>query len=582
MWWDPLLNIWTLTWDTNTLLHNAGQFWQGQLLYPNSLTLSYSENLLGEAILFAPLYLLTHNPVLAYNFTFYMTFLLCGTNIYIAARYYTGKPFASFIAALIYAFAPYRLGQIDHIHVVAGEWIPLAFLYLDRSLQQGKWRHWSLFGLFYLLQLLSSIYYGIFLSYTLLAYILVRYSQPFVVQLRQQKGAYLQQLMKLALRPLSVFFVTAIILFFLMRPYLSSLHQGLVRSTLESASYSAFIRDFLFTAPFNTLYGVYHYNGVTLPLDGEHFLFLGWSIMALSVFGAVLALRKGNIPLRAFAWTGLIVLLFALGPFLQYGTSSGAPRLPTDAYTHPFPPAIPMPWFLAYYVLPGFKGLRVPARLIGVLLMMLALLSGYGVAWLQEMLPARWTRKSDENMQTGKSFRQFSWRKVVVQGVLIVLPFALLFEALPFNPPVTHVPTGRAIPAVYQWLASHDDKKPVVELPMAHMDENLTFTRKEEAWYDYYALYHDHPIVNGWSGYRPDLTVHISTLLLQFPSEDSLAMLEKYHITYVVVHPQLYLKYESPDAVATMLAQMQADAKLHLITVFGYNIATSDSVWQVL
>src|SRR5579859_6121263 len=78
MFWDPLLNIWTLSWDTNTLLHHPTLLWQGQLLYPNSLTLTYSENLLGEALFFAPIFLLTHNPVFAYNITFYLTFLLCG------------------------------------------------------------------------------------------------------------------------------------------------------------------------------------------------------------------------------------------------------------------------------------------------------------------------------------------------------------------------------------------------------------------------------------------------------------------------------------------------------------------------
>src|SRR6266702_5935865 len=187
MWWDPLLNIWTMRWDTNTLLHHPAQLWQGQLLYPNTLTLSYSENLLGEAIFFAPIFLLTHSPVLAYNVTFYLTFLLCGVNMYIVARYYTGKPLAAFIAALIYAFAPYRLSQIDHIHVLAGEWIPLAFLCLDLSLQHNRWRHWSLFALFYLLQLLSSIYYGIFLTYALLAYVLIRYLRPLLRQLRQSQ-----------------------------------------------------------------------------------------------------------------------------------------------------------------------------------------------------------------------------------------------------------------------------------------------------------------------------------------------------------------------------------------------------------
>src|SRR6266705_114756 len=213
MWWDPLLNIWTMRWDTNTLLHHPSQLWQGQLLYPNSLTLSYSENLLGEVLFFAPLYLLTHNPVLAYNVTFYLTFLLCGTNMYIAARYYTGKRFAAFIAALVYAFAPYRVAQIDHIHIVAGEWIPLAFLYLDLSLQRSRWHHWSLFVLFYLLQLFSSIYYGIFLSYTLLAYVLIHYSWPFVKQMRQNRRACIEQLMAQIVKPLTVFFAASIILF---------------------------------------------------------------------------------------------------------------------------------------------------------------------------------------------------------------------------------------------------------------------------------------------------------------------------------------------------------------------------------
>jgi hypothetical protein len=578
MWWDPLLNIWTMGWDTNSLLHHPSQLWQGQLLYPNSLTLSYSENLLGEALFFAPIYLLTHNPVLAYNVTFYLTFLLCGTNMYIAARYYTGKPFAAFIAALIYAFAPYRVAQIDHIHIVAGEWIPLAFLYLDRSLQDSKSRHWILFGLFYLLQLLSSIYYAIFLTYTLLAYLLIRYSKGAVVQLREQRGTYVKQLARQAIKPCAVLLGVGIILFILMRPYLASLHNGFVRSAIESASYSAFIRDFLFTAPFNTLYGVYYYNGVKLPLDGEHFLFIGWTIIVLIVFGLVLAFRKHNVPLRAFAWTGLIVLLFAFGPFLQYSAPHGTVRIPTDPYTHPFSPAIPMPWFLAYYVLPGFKGVRVPARLMGVLLLVLALLSAYGVAWLQEMLATRWQTIKDE--QGRKRARRYGIKNFVAQGILIVLPFVLLLEALPSHPPVTHVPTGSAIPAAYQWLAAHDDKQPVVELPMAHLDEN--FTQKDEAWYDYYALYHNHPIVNGWSGYRPNVTTTISALLLKFPSADSIAILERYHVKYVVVHPQWYLQYESSVMMAEMLAQMQANTKLHLLTTFGNNIATSDSVWQVL
>ncbi len=272
MWWDPLLNMWTLSWDTTTLLHAPTHLWQAQLLYPNNLTLTYSENLLGEAIFFAPFFLATHNPVLAYNVTFYLAFLLCGINMYIVARHYTGKSLAALVAALIYAFSPYRIGQIDHIHIVAGEWIPLALLYLDLSFQNGRWRHWSLFALFYFLQVLSSIYYGIFLSYTLLAFILIRYSWPFLSQSLQKGRVYLLYILKQALKPTVVFTISFIILDLLLAPYFAIQRQGLARTLSETAAFSAFVRDFGFTAPFNWLYGIHFYNGVPFRNDSEHYL----------------------------------------------------------------------------------------------------------------------------------------------------------------------------------------------------------------------------------------------------------------------------------------------------------------------
>lgn len=571
-WWDPLLNMWTLSWDTTTLLHAPTQLWQGQLLYPNPLTLSYSENLLGEVIFFAPFFLITHNPVLAYNMTFYLIFLLCGVNMYIVARYYTGKPFAAFVAALIYAFAPYRLSQIDHIHILAGQWIPLAFLCLDLSLHHNRWRHWSLFALFYLLQLLSSIYYGIFLTYALLAYVLIRYSKPFLRQLRQRRREYLKELVARAVKPAVVFAVMLSILGLLMAPYLLSLRSGLGRSIDQTGQYSAFVRDFGFASPFNWLYGINSYNGVILAFDSEHYLFLGLTTIALTILGIVLAFRWRDSIMRTYAWTGLIVLPFAFGPFLQFSTPSGAPHLAAQPYPGPFPPALPMPWLLAYYVLPGFNGLRVPARLIGVLLMMLALLAAYGIAWLQEIYGE--SRNGQPREQGPLVIRtalvNVPLRRIALGCLLTLIPFALLLEAMPAYLPVTQVPTGNQIPAVYQWLATHGDEAPIVELPIASVDRN--FIVKYEAWYDYYAIYHRHPIVNGWSGLRPPLTVNIAAALSDFPAPDSLSILRQYHILYVVLHLQLYRS----DRVADLLAKVEASPGLQRVADFG-----SDSVWQV-
>src|SRR5581483_9390358 len=142
--------------------------------------------------------------------------------------------------------------------------MPLAFLYLDLALEQGRWRNWILFALFYFLQLLSSIYYGIFLSYALLAFVLIRYTIPFIGQLRSRKGTYVKYLLRRAIQPVIVFAIMFIFLGVLMVPYLVSLQGGFSRSLGQSTGYAAFVRDFVFAVPFNWLYGTSYYNGIVL------------------------------------------------------------------------------------------------------------------------------------------------------------------------------------------------------------------------------------------------------------------------------------------------------------------------------
>jgi hypothetical protein len=592
-WWDPLLNMWTLSWNTTTLLHNPLNLWQGQLLYPNNLTLSYTENLLGETLFYAPIFLLTHNPVLSYNLVFYFTFFLCGANMYILARHHTGSSLAALVAGLIYAFSPYRIGQIDHIHIIAGQWMPLALLYLDLALERNRWRHWSLFAVFYVLQILSSIYYGIFISYALLTYVIIRYSRPIVAQWWQEYRqrprlgrhplrvrmkrffALVRAFTRYAKKPLVIFAAICFMLGTLMLPYLLSLTSGLERNLHQTATFSAYIRDFTFTAPFNWLHGIANYNGVALSYDSEHYLFLGWVVVILVLPAIILGLRNYRPGLRAYVWTALMLLVFSFGPFLQYSTVSGAPFSPTANTVSPvYAPGWPMPWFLAYFVLPGFKGLRVPARLTGVLLLFLALLAAYSIAWITQRMEKRTKVALHKQPQASLPLLHRTGvsrvRSVVVSVALFIIPLAVVLEGVPAYIPITHLPTGNQIPPVYRWLATHAGQEPIVELPMAHLDES--FTTKDEAWYDYYAIYHPHPIMNGWSGYHPPLTVSIAESLMFFPTNDSIETLRSYGVYYVVLHRQLY----PPSAAPYVMAAVHARKDLQLIAAFG-----NDTVWQV-
>src|SRR5207302_8503740 len=70
-WWDPLLNICTMSWDRTTLLHAPTHLWHAQLLYPNNLSLTFSDNLLLDTLLLARFYLASHTPLLAYHISLY-------------------------------------------------------------------------------------------------------------------------------------------------------------------------------------------------------------------------------------------------------------------------------------------------------------------------------------------------------------------------------------------------------------------------------------------------------------------------------------------------------------------------------
>src|SRR5207244_12763826 len=107
-----------------------------------------------------------------------------------------------------------------------------------------------------------------------------------------------------------------------------------------------------------------------------------------------------------------------------------------------------------------FKGLRVPARLVGVLLMLLALLAAYAVARLQEIDTAKKLAAMRVTL-----LRRFALPApvgtIALRCLLLLLPLGLLVEAYAGSFPITEVPVGNAIPPVYHWLATHGGDEPI-------------------------------------------------------------------------------------------------------------------------
>ena len=80
------------------------------------------------------------------------------------ARHLTKNESAAVLAGVVFAFAPYRFGHIMHLEMQWAVWSPWAFWALQKTLESGRVKYGVLTGVFAALQLMSSVYYGLFLG----------------------------------------------------------------------------------------------------------------------------------------------------------------------------------------------------------------------------------------------------------------------------------------------------------------------------------------------------------------------------------------------------------------------------------
>ena len=160
---DPLLVTWILWWSTHTTPLTAA-WWNAPAFYPSSGVFAFSENLLGLAPITAPVIALTKSALAGYNTAFLLSYLLSGLGAYMLAFVLTRRHDASFVSAVAFAFAPYRLSHTQHLQLLSSYWMPVAIAALHQYVAAPRWRWAALFAVSWLLQALACGYYLFFLT----------------------------------------------------------------------------------------------------------------------------------------------------------------------------------------------------------------------------------------------------------------------------------------------------------------------------------------------------------------------------------------------------------------------------------
>jgi hypothetical protein len=165
---DPLFTSWVLSWDAT---HLGRGWWSANIFAPHPLALAYSEHFLPQALQTLPVYAITKNPILCYNLLFLSTFVLSGFGMFLLGRELTGSVAAGLVSGLAFAFAPYRIANIPHLHVLSSAWMPFVLLGLHRFFVTGRTAPLAGAAIAWVVQNLSCGYYFLFFTPVVLLYI---------------------------------------------------------------------------------------------------------------------------------------------------------------------------------------------------------------------------------------------------------------------------------------------------------------------------------------------------------------------------------------------------------------------------
>src|SRR5919112_4255672 len=134
---DPLPQSWQVAWNGHALLHQPLDWFQANIFWPLHDSLAFSDALLG----YAPAGLIGSGPhaaIVRYDLLFLFAYALAFFGAYLLARELRAGRVGAWVAGAAFAYAPWRLEQDGHLHVLSSGGSPPALALLVRGYRDGR------------------------------------------------------------------------------------------------------------------------------------------------------------------------------------------------------------------------------------------------------------------------------------------------------------------------------------------------------------------------------------------------------------------------------------------------------------
>jgi hypothetical protein len=134
---DPVRTAWEIAWDGHALLSDPLHVFNANAFYPRPLSLAFSDSLLG----YGPAAFFGSGTVAAlvrYNLLFLGAWSLCFVGAWLLARELGAGKAGGAVAGAAFAYAPYRVTEAGHLHVISSGGIPLSLFLLLRGYRRSS------------------------------------------------------------------------------------------------------------------------------------------------------------------------------------------------------------------------------------------------------------------------------------------------------------------------------------------------------------------------------------------------------------------------------------------------------------
>jgi len=496
---DPLFISWVMSWVASHVSHPStlGALWDAPIFYPERGALTFSEHFIPQTLMVLPLYWATHNPILCYNVAFLISYILTGAGTALLTRALTGSLAAGLFAGVVAAFNEYRLvWEVAHLQTLSIYWFPFVLLGVHRYLTTGRRGALAGAAAAWIALNLSSVYYLAYCAPIIAIFTLVE-----VARLGRWRDATVWK--DFAIGGVLVGVVTAPFLW----PYVEMQQRlNFQRTPQEIIANSATLDAYRVALPRLevpiALAGLALLAALARLLDRRE-----QRPAAPEVFSPVLA-----VVLFVFV---VLSMWLSLGPVVQFG-----------GRVLDIPAIYPL-----FARLPGYSGLRVPARFASLFLIFLAMLGGLALGLVVRRSP-----------KLGHLFAAAAIVTFLYQGRAQRVPLDNPLPSAGLAPAPAYLAPSPRMPAIYRAVSHLPASAVVAEFPFG------------DPWYDvrymFFAASHERALVNGYSGvFPPSYRVRQSVLGRPFRNSDR-AWSALDVATHAIVHKSAWT-----DDTGTRIAQ---------------------------